>query len=159
MTVSPGSNIVASPNSGEDEDASMVPTQSLRLANEVSEIRRLASAVEAFAARHGVPPKAAHHIVLAADELITNAIEHGGAPARHRIMVTLRREPTRLVLEIAHRGTAFDPTVEVPPPDIDADLDDRMVGGLGVHFAKTLLDDVSYVRRRGVNRLTLTKNL
>lgn len=137
----------------------MTATQTLRLATEPSEIRRLAEAVEGFAARHGVPAKAAHHINLAADELITNAIAHGEAPAGHRIVVTLRHEPDRLVMEIAHRGVAFDPTAEVPAPVLDADLDERPVGGLGVHFAKTLLDGLSYVRRRGTNHLTLTKKL
>lgn len=137
----------------------MTATQTLRLANELSEIRRLAVAVERFAARHGVPEKAAHHLNLAADELITNAITHGGAGNRHRIMVTLRREPDRMVMEISHHGVAFDPTTQTAPPDPDADLDQRPVGGLGVHFAKTLLNGLSYVRRRGANRLTLTKQV
>src|SRR3546814_4315383 len=64
------------------------------------------------------------------------------------IVVTLRREPDQLVVEIAHRGPAFDPTASPAVPDLDADLDERPIGGLGIHFAKTLLDSLSYVRRR-----------
>ncbi len=137
----------------------MISTQTLRLAHELPEIRRLARAVQDFAARHGIPGKAAHHINLAADELITNAIAYGDASAGRRIVVTLRREPDQLVMQITHRGLAFDPTTEVAAPDLDADIDNRAVGGLGVHFAKTLLDGLSYVRHRGANRLTLTKKL
>ncbi len=137
----------------------MTAIQTLRLTNELSEIRRLALAVERFASRHGVPDKAAHHLNLAADELITNAITHGGAADGRRIVVTLRREPDRMTMEIAHRGTAFDPTRDTAEPDPDAEIDDRPIGGLGVYFAKTLLDGLSYVRRRGANRLTLTKKL
>jgi len=137
----------------------MVPTKTLRLANELSEIRRLAQAVDDFAALHGVPAKAAYHVNLAADELITNAIEYGEAAPGRRIVVTLRREPDSLVMEITHRGIAFDPTAEAAPPDLTSDIDDRAVGGLGVHFAKTFLDGLSYVRRRGANRLILTKKL
>lgn len=136
-----------------------IPTQTLRLANDVAEIRRLAAAVAEFAQRHQVPDVAAHHLVLAADELITNAIEHGGSPSNHRIVVTLRREVDRVVVEIAHGGKAFDPTRDVRQPDLDAAIDDRPIGGLGVHFAKTLLDSLSYVHRGGVNRLTLVKKL
>lgn len=136
-----------------------IPARTLRLAGRLSEIRRLAEAVEDFAARHAVPAKAAHHVTLAADELITNAIEHAVDGGGRRIVVTLRREPDRLVMEIVHGGACFDPTVGAAPPDLDASLDDRPVGGLGIHFAKTLLDGLSYVRRRGMNRLTLTKNL
>lgn len=158
MTVSPGSNSDgpmprSAPNTAEP------PARTLRLANRLSEIRRLAAAVEDFSSRHEVPGKAAHHITLAADELITNAIEHGTGLGQRRIMVTLRREPGRLVMEIAHRGTAFDPTSRSVLPDLEAELEDRPIGGFGIHFAKTLLDGLSYVRRRGMNRLTLTKNL
>ena len=137
----------------------MTATQTLRLASELSEIRRLALAVERFAARHGIPDKVAHHLNLAADELITNAITHGGAADGHRIMVTLRRDPDRMTLEISHHGVAFDPTNEVASPDPTAAIEDRPIGGLGVYFAKTLLDGLSYVRRGGANRLTLTKKL
>lgn len=155
----PGSNSQDSGSRGSAAPApASAPARTLRLASRLSEIRRLAAAVEDFAARHAVPGKAAHHITLAADELITNAIEHGGCDDR-LIVVTLRREPDRLVMEIAHRGASFDPTTEARVPDLDAALDDRPIGGLGVHFAKTLLDGLSYVRRRGSNRLTLTKHI
>lgn len=158
MTVSPGSNSDG-PMPRSAPNTAVPPARTLRLANRLSEIRRLAAAVEDFASHHQVPGKAAHHITLAADELITNAIEHGAGLDRRRIMVTLRRESDRLVMEIAHRGTAFDPTARSTQPVLDADLDDRPAGGFGIHFAKTLLDGLSYVRRRGMNRLTLTKNL
>lgn len=135
-----------------------IPARTLRLARRLSEIRRLAEAVEDFSSRHAVPSRAAHHITLAADELITNVIEHGAGDDRRPIMVTLRREPGRFMMEIAHRGEAFDPT-RASTPDIAAPIEDRPIGGLGIHFAKTLLDGLSYVRRRGMNRLTLTKSL
>ena len=134
-----------------------IATRTLRLNTEEAEIRRMAEAIEGFASQHGVPGKAAHHVILSADELVTNAIQHGGPRAGRRVMVTLRAMPHRLVVEIAHRGLPFDPIAEAAVPDIAAPLEDRPVGGLGVHFAKTLLDGLSYVRRRGMNRVTLTK--
>lgn len=137
----------------------MVPTETLRLAGQTAEIRRLALAVEAFAARHGVQGNAAHHITLAADELITNAIEHNPPPPDLQITVSLRLETQQMIMEISYPGTPFDPTAEAKAPEIDAPLEDRPIGGLGVHFAKTLLDGLSYVRRQGGNHLTLTKNV
>ena len=44
-------------------------------------------------------------------------------------------------------------------PDIDAKLDDRTVGGLGVHFVHTFMDDADYRHEDGKNCLTLTKNV
>lgn len=156
--MSPDSNTEGSASNQSLRDA-MAATQTLRLTSELAEIRRLADAVEQFAVRNGVSEKAAHHVNLAADELITNAIEHNPEPLNRRIIVTLRREPDSLVMEIGYPGPSFDPTVEAKAPSLDALLDDRPIGGLGVHFAKTLLDGLSYVRRRDRNHLTLTKNL
>jgi len=135
-----------------------IAMRTLRLNTQEAEIRRMAETIEDFAKQYGVPPKAAHHVILSADELITNAIQHGGPRAGRRIMVTLCVLPSRLVVEIAYRGVPFDPIAEAPAPDVEASLDQRLVGGLGIHFAKTMLDGLSYVRRHGMNRVTLTKS-
>ena len=58
--------------------------------------------------------------------------------------------------EVSDDGRAFDP-LKVPPPDLESDLQSRPVGGLGVHFIKTLMDEVSYRREGGRNILTMHK--
>jgi serine/threonine-protein kinase RsbW len=58
------------------------------------------------------------------------------------------------VMEIADSGRPFDMT-SVPPPDIAADVEDRQIGGLGVHFAKTLTDAIGYRREEGKNILEI----
>ena len=40
-------------------------------------------------------------------------------------------------------------------PDTDAALDDRPVGGLGVHLVREMMDEVSYRYEDGRNRLLL----
>ena len=61
-----------------------------------------------------------------------------------------------VMAEISDDGRAFDP-LQVPPPDLDADLELRPIGGLGVHFMKTLMDEVAYRREGGRNILTMRK--
>ncbi len=58
--------------------------------------------------------------------------------------------------EISDDGVAFDP-LKVPPPDLTADLESRPIGGLGVHFVKTLMDEVAYRREGDRNVLTMRK--
>lgn len=44
--------------------------------------------------------------------------------------------------------------------DIDAELDERAIGGLGIHLVRTIMDTVEYQRTAdGYNRLVLTKKL
>jgi anti-anti-sigma factor len=55
-------------------------------------------------------------------------------------------------------GQAFDP-LQAPLPDLTADLAERQVGGLGIHFIRSLMDAVAYDRRDGRNRLRMVKRL
>ena len=58
--------------------------------------------------------------------------------------------------EVVDDAKAFDP-LEAPDPDITADLEDRPIGGLGVFFVKTLMDEVRYRREDGRNHLYFCK--
>ena len=54
-------------------------------------------------------------------------------------------------------GIAFDPFTSAPEPDLDASVEERRIGGLGVYFVKTLMDEAAYERRGDRNRITLTQ--
>ena len=63
-----------------------------------------------------------------------------------------------LRLELSDDGIAFDP-LSLPPPDVSLDIEDRLIGGLGVHLIRTMMDSVSYRREGDWNRLLVTKAL
>ncbi len=131
--------------------------QTIGLANDLQEIARVAEAVEDFCARIGAPAKAAFQIGLALDELLTNTISYGFPDGgRHQIVVELAREGADIVVELIDDGVAFNP-LDAPPPDLEASLEDRKIGGLGVHFVRTTMDAVAYSRRGGRNHLQLRK--
>jgi anti-sigma regulatory factor (Ser/Thr protein kinase) len=55
-------------------------------------------------------------------------------------------------------GRPFDLS-EAAEPDVSAPLEERSVGGLGLLLIRRLMDDVTYERRNGRNRLTLKKQI
>jgi serine/threonine-protein kinase RsbW len=61
-------------------------------------------------------------------------------------------------MEISDDGIPYDP-LTAPPPDLESDLDDRPVGGLGVFLIRELMDSVSYRFEDGRNHLLVTKAL
>ena len=64
-----------------------------------------------------------------------------------------------LTLVIKDHGAPFDPTQHADV-DVDAALDERQIGGLGIHLVKAIMDTVNYERTAdGYNVLTLTKTL
>jgi anti-sigma regulatory factor (Ser/Thr protein kinase) len=98
-------------------------------------------------------------LALALEEMVANVFEHGfDDPSSASIEVVLRRRADRFTLELRDRGRPFDP-LSLPAPDLDSDLDDRPVGGLGVHLARTLMDEVVYARDGDVNLVTMVKKL
>ncbi|NIH83325.1 ATP-binding protein [Amycolatopsis granulosa] len=67
---------------------------------------------------------------LVATELVTNAYEHGGGPARVR--VRREREPCRIRIEVSDRSST---------PPVAKDPDDTVVGGRGLRMVdKVSLD-------------------
>ena len=131
----------------------------ISLENQLPEIPRLAELIEAFGAEHGVPDRAVFNLNLALDEILTNVIEYafpdGGS---HQILIRLVLDDSALLAEVIDGGSPYDPTAR-PDPDISLSVEERPIGGLGVYFAKRMMDRVEYHRDAGRNRLTLVRLL
>jgi anti-sigma regulatory factor (Ser/Thr protein kinase) len=105
-------------------------------------------------------PDLAFSANLCLEELITNTIQYGLANAPdHLIQIRIIR--TREWLEILVKDDApqFDPFNQVAQPDLDASVEDRPIGGLGVHLVRSLMDDASASYDGTGNLITLRKML
>jgi anti-sigma regulatory factor (Ser/Thr protein kinase) len=130
------------------------------LENRLDEIRRLADDVDAFCREAGIAPKHAFNLNLALDELITNVILYGYEDGgHHQIRVALSANDDELTAELVDDGKPFDPIAESPEPRLEAPLEERPIGGLGLHLVRTLMDDVRYRRDGAYNRMSLVKRL
>lgn len=131
--------------------------QTFTLANDLAEISRLADGIETFCAPLDPGPKDLMAVQLAVEEAVTNVINHGytdGQP--HTFTVELTLEERRLTTVISDDAPAYDPLAR---PDVDTTrpLEEREIGGLGVHLVKKLMDSAQYERRDGRNVLTLVR--
>ncbi|MCG5511451.1 ATP-binding protein [Ectothiorhodospira lacustris] len=135
----------------------MNPTSTLTLTNDLSELARLAQWLTTFGQGQGIEEKTIHFLNLALDELVTNIIHYAYPDGQtHSFSLELRRVDDRVEAELIDDGIPFNP-LEAPEPDLDADLDSRRIGGLGIHFVRQTMDEVSYRFERGQNRLRLVK--
>ena len=139
----------------------MSDTLRMTLTNELSEIHRLIEAAEAFFDSHGVGPKAAYALTLALDEVLTNVICYAyPAQGGHAVDVILQVTGGQTVqAEVWDDGAPFDPLHQAPEPDLEADLDDRPIGGLGIHLVREMMDEAYYERVSDKNRLVLRKHI
>jgi anti-sigma regulatory factor (Ser/Thr protein kinase) len=136
-----------------------MPRRELTLTNDTAELPGLIAAIEELAESEGLGGPAVMQLVLAVDELVTNAMTHAYRAGAHELRVAIDLAPGgRMTIEIIDDGPAFDP-LAAPPPDLEAELEDRAVGGLGIHLARQMVDELSYRREGDRNRLQLAKEL
>lgn len=94
---------------------------------------------------------------LAIDEAVSNLVEHAyEGRADGTFTVRVEADENRFRIEITDTGTRFDPTT-APTPDLEANWNERTVGGLGLHFVRNVMDEVTYASDGAGNHLVLTK--
>jgi serine/threonine-protein kinase RsbW len=101
---------------------------------------------------------AAGDLVLAVNEAVTNILLHGYDEHPGSLGVAVEAEGTDIRVRLTDSGPLFDPTT-VPPPDISRPLEERPLGGLGVHMMRQLTDELTYrVTSDGQNELLFVKH-
>jgi anti-anti-sigma factor len=132
-------------------------SHSLTVAGDVANLALIADFVVQVAEKAHLDEKEIFAVQMAVDEACTNIIEHAYADAPGDIHLTCQVKPGECAVTILDHGRPFDPH-SVPPPDLSTDLNERNVGGLGLHFMRTLMDEVhfSFNREEG-NQVVMIK--
>ncbi len=127
----------------------------LTIPPDTESVSRLLDALEAFAEDAALPPKAAHRLAVVLEELAANVAMYAtdGPDRASFVAVTVRQEGDDLIAIIEDDGRPFDP-LSLAAPDTDATLEERDVGGLGVHLVRRMTKSLGYSREGGRNRLT-----
>ncbi len=137
----------------------MSTTVSLKVKTSHDELEQITAAVEALGEREDWPPALTFKINLVLEELAINVMNHGHDEGLHSIEITLSSHPDTLTIEVADDGRPFDPLHDAPAPDTAAALEDRQIGGLGIHLVRSMIDELHYRREQGRNYLTLTTRI
>jgi anti-sigma regulatory factor (Ser/Thr protein kinase) len=142
-----------------NETAVSPPTKSaieMQIANDMSELARVAASVESFAAHHNLSNGVVVALNVSLDEILNNIISYAYEDAGHHdIMVRLELRHETIEVVVEDDGKPFDPlAVSTPRP-----RSETAVGGVGLHFVRNLMDQLEYAHRDGINRLRLVKKL
>jgi anti-sigma regulatory factor (Ser/Thr protein kinase) len=136
-----------------------MPSASIVLVNRRDEINRLSQFVEQFGTRHHLVTDEALDVNLVLDEIVINIISHAYSDERpHDIHVALDLEGRQLTIRVEDDGRPFDP-LTVAPPNLELPIEERPLGGLGIHIVRALTDSMHHHREHDRNVLTLKKTL
>ena len=99
-----------------------------------------------------------NRLKVAAEEILVNIVDYSGSEKVYVSCEFLEDEQT-LRFEFVDEGELYNPLEEVPEVDIEAELDERQIGGLGIFLYETIMDKLEYHCDDGKNHLLAYKNL
>jgi serine/threonine-protein kinase RsbW len=110
---------------------------------EIASLDEMFSLVRAFAEEHRLDERTIFSITLVVEELFTNMVRHNVGGSDH-VTLELAHDEEHVFLELVDIDVEpFDPATVAAVP-VDAGIEERKPGGLGVHLVRKLVDDVTY---------------
>ena len=127
--------------------------------NSADEIPAATAATSRWLAEHGAPPAADYFASLVIEELVTNCTKYGYDDVHeHCLQIELIYTPAELTITVTDDGHRFNP-LELPEPNVNLPVEERSVGGLGIHLLRKMSTRIEYAWANSHNRLTLHKKL
>ena len=129
----------------------------VEIKNQIAEMAVVEEEFETFAHKHGIPDEVRQKVSIVLDELLNNVISYAYRDEEeHIIEVQFVLTGNRLVTTIRDDGSPFNP-FGLEPPEINLAMEERQVGGLGIHLVRSMMDEYMYHRQIGKNVVTLAK--
>ena len=112
-----------------------------------------------------VKPKKLTELKIAFEEMYINVVQYAYPKEqfeqnRKMVQVFLQWEEMKREarIQIIDRGVPYNP-LDKPDPDCTASVEQRPIGGLGIHMVKRMTDELQYSYCKGKNHVTLIKVL
>jgi serine/threonine-protein kinase RsbW len=129
------------------------------LKNYLSELKALHGHLNNWGGNIGLPADSISRINICLDELFTNIVSYGfDDDLEHIIKFTLNGDNNLVIINIEDNGIPFNPLEKIDP-DFPENIESAEIGGLGILIIRKLMDNVSYERKQGKNKLTMRKNI
>jgi serine/threonine-protein kinase RsbW len=125
-------------------------SETLNLPADLSYLPQIRAFLRQAASAAGLSESAGYGLVLAVDEVATNIISYGqtgtelnGFAGQIRLKIWTQQTSQSLTVYLEDSAQRFNPFT-VAPPNLDANLEERTEGGLGVYLALSSVDEFRY---------------
>ena len=124
-----------------------------RYTAELENLRAFKDALDDYLRTQQIADSRIVDIELAVEELIVNVINYSYPDSTGSVELLGEKNDNNLIFRIIDEGISFDPTKSTKP-ELDAPIEERSRGGMGIYLAKSLIDNMTYQRDEGKNVLT-----
>ncbi|MEF9977955.1 MAG: SpoIIE family protein phosphatase [Thermomonas sp.] len=127
-------------------------SMSLRVPEDRGRLPELLAAIASRLQGQGFDTGRIHDAQVVVEELACNLMDHGAHNGVDVLQLEMAIDGDQVILDVRDNGAGYDPFAH-PAPDLDADLEDRPIGGLGIHLVRELSQDARYHRLDGWNHV------
>ena len=99
-----------------------------------------------------------NRLKVCAEEILVNIIDYSGSEKVYVSCDFLADENT-LRFEFVDEGELYNPLEEIPEVDMEANINEQRIGGLGIFLYTTIMDKLEYTCADGKNHLLTYKKL
>lgn len=97
-----------------------------------------------------------NRLKVCSEEILVNIIDYSNSETLS-VTCEFLEEENALRFEFVDSGTPYNPLEAPPKVDVDAEMDDRATGGLGIFLYTNIMDKVEYKYENGENHLITIK--
>jgi sigma-B regulation protein RsbU (phosphoserine phosphatase) len=140
-----------------DKESKMDASETIQIKNDLSDIEIVNDKFEELAKGHNVSEGVIHTFRIVFDELLNNIISYAYTDQEeHLIEIDVQLKNEVISVSILDDGKPFNP-LGLNPPDTSLGLEERELGGLGIHLVRKMMDEIQYQRKINKNVLTMKK--
>ena len=133
--------------------------QKITLPAVVDSIEKVTEFVNDRLQKSNIPQKIQTQIDVVIDELMSNVTKFAYRDGKTGdISVEMEVNEEEIAMTFRDSGVPFNP-LEQADPDVNAPLEQRKIGGLGLFLVRKTMDKLNYVYENGQNVLTVIKKL
>jgi serine/threonine-protein kinase RsbW len=122
----------------------------------VAQLSSVFDLLDDAATRCSLPDDRRGIVALVVEEAFVNLCRHAYRGRDDGVVgVRLSAREGELAVELRDSGPPFNPIEQAPKPKLDASLEERRPGGLGVELIRRMTDELRYQRDDSENVLTM----
>jgi serine/threonine-protein kinase RsbW len=130
-------------------------SETLKVPAQIDHLSECIQFVSSCARRFGLDQRGIHKIVLSTEEALVNIFKYAYKNHEGDVQVDcMSNDEREFIVEIRDCGVPFN-MLKVEDPEVQYDLSNNKIGGLGIFIIKSFMDDVRYRREADMNVLTL----
>ncbi len=133
--------------------------QVIHIRNDLNELERVNTLISDLKSPWRLSDSLQFNLELSLEEIISNIIHYGFPDEKeHNIEIYFEQEDKVFTVRITDDGIPFDPLQKTAEGELDKPLEERQIGGLGIHFVRELSNKMEYKRKQDKNILTIELN-